>query len=55
MFEAESEGVKEVVLLSLADRGTGVSCGEPTVETLGNLTPVGSGGSVAVTILFERP
>lgn len=54
-FEAESEGVKEVVLLSLTDLGAGVSYGEPTVETLGNLMPAGSGGCTAGTILFERP
>lgn len=54
MLEAESEGVREVFLLSITDRGTGVSYGEPTVETLGNLMPVWSAGCVAVTMLLER-
>ena len=54
-FEAESEGVKEVVLLFIIDRGAGVSYGEPVVETLGNLMLAGSGGCVGATILCERP
>ena len=54
MLEAESEGVKEVLLLSIVDRGMGVSRGDPVVETLGNLIPVWSTGCVAETMLFER-
>jgi len=49
-LEAESEGVKEV----FADRGAGVSKGEPVVETLGNLIAVWSTGGVGTTMLFER-
>lgn len=53
-FEAESEGVKEVVLLSLVDLGAGVSYGEPMVETLGKLMVGGSGGCTVVTTPFVR-
>jgi len=53
MLEAESEGAKEVPL-PIADRGTGVSYGDPVVETLGNLMPVWSTGCVAEMVLFKQ-